>query len=102
VAHENSRLRRWLQPVHLLNDAWKESFDAAVVVSNDTDLVTAIHMVTVERGRPVFVVCPGGKRMAAPLAAVATHKRHVRTAMLRAAQFPKNVPGTSVSKPAAW
>ena len=88
--------------VHLLNDAWKKSFDAAVVISNDTDLVTPIRMVSAEQGKPVFVVCPGGKRMAAPLAAVATRKRHVGKAMLRAAQFPKDIPGSAVSKPAAW
>lgn len=35
--------------VHLLNDAWKDLFDVGVVVSNDTDLVTPIRMVTVER-----------------------------------------------------
>ena len=87
---------------HLLNDAWKKSFDAAVVISNDTDLVTPIRMVSVEQGKPVFVVCPGGKRMARPLAAVATRKRHVRPSMLRAAQFPRNIPGISVSKPATW
>ena len=87
---------------HLLNDAWKKSFDAAVVISNDTDLVTPIRMVSVDQGKPVFVVCPGGKRMASPLAAVATYKRHVRPTMLRAAQFPENIPGTSVSKPTTW
>ena len=87
---------------HLLNDAWKKSFDAAVVISNDTDLVTPIRMVSVEQGKPVFVVCPSGKQMASQLAAVATHKRHVRKAMLRAAQFPANIPGLSVSKPATW
>ena len=87
---------------HLLNDAWKKSFDAAVVISNDTDLVTPIRMVSVERNRPVFVVCPKGNRMAPALARVASHKRHVRTSMLRKAQFPKNIPGISVSKPATW
>ena len=88
--------------VHLLNDAWKKSFDAAVVISNDTDLVTPIRMVSLEQGKPVFVVCPSNKRMAAPLAKVATHQRHVRTGMLRAAQFPANIPGLSVSKPTTW
>lgn len=88
--------------VHLLNDAWKGSFDTAVVISNDTDLVTPIRMVSVEQGKPVFVVCPSGRRMASPLAQVATHKRHVRRGMLRAAQFPVNIPGLSISKPATW
>ncbi|MEX2648078.1 MAG: NYN domain-containing protein [Alphaproteobacteria bacterium] len=48
---------------HLLNDAWRGSFDAAVVVSNDTDLVTPIRMVSVDRGKSVFVVCPGRWQM---------------------------------------
>ena len=44
--------------VHLSDDAWKELFDAALVIPNDTDLVTPIQMVTTERKKPVFVVCP--------------------------------------------
>ena len=44
---------------HLLNDAWKELLDTAVVISNDTDQVVPVRMVTQERKRPVFVVCPG-------------------------------------------
>ena len=44
---------------HLLNDAWKELLDTAVVISNDTDLVVPIRMVMQEWKRPVFVVCPG-------------------------------------------
>ncbi len=87
---------------HLLNDAWKGVFDAAVVISNDTDLVTPIQMVSVERGKPVFVVCPGRWQMAPQLERVATHKRHIHRKMLAAAQFPDTVPGTTVRKPASW
>jgi hypothetical protein len=43
----------------LLNDAWRGSFDAATVFSNDPDLIEPIRMVAVERNKPVFVVCPG-------------------------------------------
>lgn len=87
---------------HLLNDAWKGQFDAAVVISNDTDLITPIQMVSVERGKPVFVVCPGKWAMAPGLERVATHKRHVHSAMLHAAQFPQVIPGTTTTKPATW
>ncbi len=87
---------------HLLNDAWKNRFDAAAVFTNDTDLITPIRMVSAERGKPVFVVCPAGKRMAQGLADVASHKRHIRRAMLRAAQLPNPIPGTSISKPPTW
>lgn len=87
---------------HLLNDAWKGAFEAAVVISNDTDLCTPIRMVAAERGLPVYVVCPSETGMSPELAAVATHKRHIRPAMLAAAQFPDPIPGKPISKPADW
>jgi uncharacterized LabA/DUF88 family protein len=31
--------------LHLLNDAWQDAFDCAVVVSNDSDLAEALRMV---------------------------------------------------------
>ena len=86
----------------LLNDAWKNLFDAAVVISNDTDLVTPIQMVTIERGKNVFIACPGRWQMAPQLRNVATHKRHIRPAMLRAAQFPERIPETTIRKPNNW
>ena len=87
---------------HLLNDAWKNLFEVAVVISNDTDLVVPIRMVTSEHRRPVFVVCPGRWQMAPQLRSAASHVRHIRRAALRAAQFPDTLPGTEISKPAGW
>jgi hypothetical protein len=87
---------------HLLNDAWKGAFQAAMVISNDTDLVTPIQMVSVERGKPVFVVCPGRWQMAPALERVASHKRHIHRSMLQASQFPDPIPGTTISKPTSW
>ena len=87
---------------YLLNDAWKGSFDAAMVISNDTDLVTPIRMVTVEQGKTVFVVCPGRWQMAPQLRHVASRVRHVRRGMLRDAQFPASIPGTSITRPGRW
>jgi uncharacterized LabA/DUF88 family protein len=87
--------------VHLLNDAWNDAFGAAVVVSNDTDLITPIEMVTRERGKTVVIACPDRSRSASPkLAAVASSVRHIRPPMLAAAQFPV-VMGT-IRKPATW
>lgn len=87
---------------HLLNDAWKGVFESAVVISNDTDLITPIQMVSVERGKPVFVVCPGRWQMAPGLEKVATHKRHIRSSMLKEAQFPDSIAGTTIRKPSQW
>ena len=40
---------------HLLNDAWKGLYDAAAVISNDTDLVTPIQMVAKQQAELTFV-----------------------------------------------
>ena len=87
---------------HLLNDAWGGAFDAAAVISNDTDLVTPIDMVTSERAKPVFIICPSRWQVAPKLSQAASHVRHIRKAHLRAAQFPSTLPGTAISKPLGW
>ena len=84
---------------YLLNDARKDLFEAAVVISNDTDLGVPIRMVTEERKRPVFVVCPGRWQIAPQLRQAASH---IRPAMLRRAQLPDRLPGVGISKPADW
>ena len=88
--------------VHLLNDAWKGLFDVAAVISNDTDLVTPIRMVTAERGKPVFIVCPSRWQVPPKLRQAASHVRHIRTAQLKAAQFPDSLAGSGIAKPAGW
>lgn len=88
--------------VHLLNDAWKGLFDAAVVISNDTDLETPIRIVSAELGKPVFIVCPGRWQVAPKLRKAANYVRHVRDSHLKAAQFPNPLPGTTIFKPAEW
>ena len=87
---------------HLLNDAWKGLFDVAAVISNDTDLVTPIRMVAAERGKPVYIVCPGRWQVAPKLRQAATYVRHIREPILKASQFPDRLPGTNIVKPPGW
>ena len=86
---------------HLLNDAWKGRFDAAAVISNDTDLVTPVQIVAAEQGKTVFMVSPRGQ-VAYQRGKAASHVRHLRPSMLKKAQFPATIPGTTISKPTAW
>ncbi len=92
--------------VHLVNDAWAGRFDAAVVVSNDTDLVEPIRIVAQELGKPVYLLTPPNPFGAAtPLVRVATHQRHIRRSHLMAARFPDPVVGADghlIAKPANW
>lgn len=88
--------------VHLLNDAWKGLFDVAAVISNDTDLITPIRMVTTERNKVVYIVCPGRWQAAPRLVSVASHVRHIHRSMLAAAQLPSPIPNTTITKPTSW
>ena len=92
--------------VHLVNDAWAGRFDAAIVISNDTDLVEPIRIVAQERGLPVYLLTPPcNYGAAAPLKKVSTHQRHIHQSHLTASQFPDPVidaKGNPISKPATW
>ena len=84
----------------LLSNARKRCFDAAAVMSNDTDLVTPIRMVTAERCKPVLTVCPSRWQVAPKLHQTASHGRHIRAAQSKAAQFPGTLAGSGVASPA--
>lgn len=87
--------------VHLVNDAWHNRYDVAVILSNDNDLLEAIKIVRHERGKKIGIINP--HRDPNPqLHGEADFVRQLRTADLQAAQFPDRVPGTKLCKPAVW
>ncbi len=91
--------------VHLLNDGWQGSYDVALVLSQDTDLIEPIRLVTQQLGLKVGLVWLDGRRPNKDLASVATFVRHVRSSDLAAAQFPNPIVrpnGTEIHKPAKW
>lgn len=89
--------------VHLLNDAWLNVYDRAVVVSNDRDLAESIRVVVEEVGKEVIVLCPARNiRVASRLKEVASEVKYVRPAQLRDAQFPVSIPETNIRKPEGW
>ena len=87
---------------HLIDDAWRNRYDAAVVISNDTDLCTPIRMVTQERDKTVNLICPGRYTAHPKLVQVSSFSKHAHTADIRAAQLPDLIPGTTIRKPAGW
>jgi len=87
---------------HLVNDAWAKRFDAAVVISNDTDLVEPIRSVTQELKKNVLIFSMSKFGTSPPLQKVATSVLHIHNTHLKAAQFPAVIPGTSIVKPATW
>jgi hypothetical protein len=87
---------------HLVHDGWSGRFEAAAVLSNDTDLVEPIRIVTQELHKPVILLCPSTFGASKPLQDVATSVRHIHRRHLLASVFPDQIPGTTISKPAGW
>ena len=89
--------------VHLVRDAFKGEFDVGAVLTNDTDLVEPIRIVTQEVGLPVTLLCPQGQP-ATSLRNVASSVRHIAP-YVGPCQLPDPVTlpdGRTVRKPAGW
>jgi hypothetical protein len=89
--------------VHLVRDAFKGAFDLAAVLTNDTDLLEPIRIVTRELGLPVTLLAPGGKA-AVTLGNFATSVRHI-SSYVGPCQMPDPVilpDGRMIKKPARW
>ena len=87
--------------VHLLNDAWLDKYDCAVVVSNDSDLAEAMRLAKARRKLIGWVVT-GNQHPSQVLAQVAHFRKPVRKNLLALSQLPSAIPGTNITRPPAW
>jgi uncharacterized LabA/DUF88 family protein len=71
---------------HLLLGAFRNDYDVAAVISNDTDLVEPLRIVTRELGKVVTLLSPV-PNPAPQLKAVASSVRHIRAAHPSSSQF---------------
>ena len=89
--------------VHLVNDAWLNKFDCAVVISGDSDLAEAIKLVRTHHPKKVVgVFAPGKRGMSQKLVIESSFIRAISQTALAASQFPHHIPGTTIFKPADW
>ncbi|WP_300544436.1 NYN domain-containing protein [Maricaulis sp.] len=86
---------------HLVDDAWRDLYDAAVIVSNDSDLAEPMRMVR-RLGKTTGLVTPSTRRASQQLARHAAFKKRLRPRHLAGAQLPARIPGTNISKPREW
>jgi len=86
--------------VELVNDAWLNTYDLAVVVSNDSDLVRALDVVKKRRKR-VGVLVRGDARVVS-LRKASHFQKTLSEGCLRDALFPRNIPGTPIRIPMDW
>jgi uncharacterized LabA/DUF88 family protein len=90
--------------VHLVRDAFTDAFDAAVVITNDTDLVEPIRIAVQEAGKRVGLLVPVNYPSQSLIDVSSFHLR-IRPGHLRRAQFPPTVAladGTLVVRPLTW
>ena len=90
--------------LNVLNDAWRDAYDCAVVVSNDSDLAEALRLVKAQHHKIIGLVTPGTpvRKTSRQLRQHADFVRPVRTWMLQSSQLPDTIPGTVIHKPAGW
>lgn len=89
---------------HLLHDAHLNHFDIAIVISNDSDLLTPIKLVRSDLGKKVGILNPQKN----PSRALLPHTdfiKQIRSGPLSASQFPNqvvDVTGNIITKPVNW
>jgi uncharacterized LabA/DUF88 family protein len=91
--------------VHLLNDAWLDKYDCAIVVSNDSDLAESMRFVKEEHHKMMGLFAPGisgERKISRQLMKYASFVRPIRPETLKASQLPDLIPGTNIHKPKSW
>ena len=90
---------------HALLDGFRGRYEAAVIVSNDSDLAEPVRMIRFELGLRVGVANPHpAKRRSRELSADANFFKQLRPGALAASQFPDSLVDTvgRFSKPKDW
>ena len=90
---------------HLISDAFRDHFDTALVISNDSDLCEPIRLTTHDLGKKVIVVNPRGHRQqSVSIKNVASEVRNLRAAALTASQLPHVLHDEfgTIHKPEDW
>ncbi len=90
--------------LQVLNDAWLNLYDCAVIVSNDSDLAMALRLVKSQNKKVVGLITPGApkRKTSDQLQRYADFMKQIRPSTLAKAQLPNPIPGTSLHKPMGW
>ena len=88
---------------HLLRDGYQGAYDAAVLVTNDSDLLEPVRIVRQELGKVVGILNPH-PNPSRVLLRHASFIKPVRKGVLAASQFPPTLQDSqgTVTKPAVW
>ncbi len=90
--------------LHVLNDAWANSYDCAVIVSNDSDLATALRLVKEQHKKVIGLITPGApkRKPSWQLKKYANFVVPLRAWALEKSVLPEVIPNTEIRKPDSW
>lgn len=91
--------------LHLLNDAWRDQYDCAVIVSNDSDLAESLRLVRKQHRKRIVLLVPGDPTVRPPSIQLKRYADHVISIPLPAiisSQLPNPIPGSTIHKPPKW
>ncbi len=89
--------------VHLLNDAWLNNYDCAIIVSNDSDLAEAMKLVKKYHPNKILgLIMPGKGHPSKELMKHSDFVKRIRTGILKLSQLPNPIPKTNIYKPKDW
>ena len=89
--------------LHLLSDGYKNVYDVAVIVSNDSDLLLPVQFVKKELGKKIGILNPQ-KHPSKVLIANADFVKNIRRGVLSKSLFPTTLTDSqgTFTKPALW
>ena len=91
--------------VHVLNDAWLDLYDIALIISNDSDLAEALNIVKNNLHKEIALAnpfCWQRKKIANELRQLQVKNRTIRESQLSECQLPHSIPNTSIHIPPGW
>jgi uncharacterized LabA/DUF88 family protein len=88
--------------LNLLNDAWLDLYDCAVVVSNDSDLAESLRLVKTQHKKMIGLITPGKTHPSKELMQYADFNKRIREGVLATSQLPDPIPGSKLRKPTTW
>lgn len=91
--------------MHVLNDAWKNEYDCAVIVSNDSDLAESLRLVKSQTDKTIGLIFPNTNSKRNPSRELSKHAdfiKHIRSHVLSQSHLPDKITGTDIYKPSEW
>ena len=88
--------------VRLVSAAYKNEFDCAIVVSNDSDLADAMRVARDECQKSIGLFTPWRRHASKQLMRYCSFQRTSRKSTLTKSQLPNPIPETGIYKPTNW